>query len=63
MLQNASYIFLKEGTKQHKTKWLQKKQKVSRSRSRTRDLRRVRAMHYPLHHETIANTVRQIICI
>ena len=32
MLQNASYIFLKEGTKQHKTKWLRKNKKSHAAR-------------------------------
>ena len=61
MLQNASYMFFfKKETKQNDYK---KRLQVSPSRSRTRDLRRGRATHYPLRHATIAKTVRQINCI
>ena len=37
MLQNASYMFLKNKTKQKKNKQLQKKEKISPGGSRTRD--------------------------
>ena len=49
--------------RRNKTKQNEKKKKVSLGRSQTRDLQQVRATHYPLHHETIANTISQIICI
>ena len=41
----------------------EKKKKVSLGMSQTRDLQQVTATHYPLHHETIATTICQIICI
>ena len=57
MLQNASYMFFQKETKQNKTTTKKRK------KSHLRDLRRVRAKHYPLRHATTAKTVRQINCI
>ena len=57
MLQNASYMFLKNKTKQKKNKQLQKKEKISPGGSRTRDFWCVRAMRYPLHHATIISII------
>ena len=37
-----------------------KKKQVSPGRRRTRDLRRVKATHFPLHHATIATMVGEI---
>jgi len=50
--------FFKTETKQND---YEKKKKVSRGRSRTRDLRRVMVTHYPLRHATIAESIHQII--
>ena len=55
MLQNASYMcFFKKETKQNKK--TTKKKKVSPGWSRTEDLQRVRATHYPLRHATIVSS-------
>ena len=62
MLQNASYMFfLKKQQKKQNKKTTKKKEKVSPGRSRTRDLRRVRATHSPLRLTTIVQTVGQLI--
>ena len=60
MLQNASFVFFKK--KQNKTKQndYEKKKNVSSGSCGTKDLRRVRATHYPSRHATIAKTARQI---
>ena len=60
MLQNASYMFLKNKTKQKKNKQLQKKEKISPGGSRTQDFWCVRAMRYPLRHATIISIICQI---
>ena len=62
MLQNASYMFLKN-KKSKKNKQLQKKKKISPGGSRTQHFWRVRALHYPLRHATIISIICQINCI